>query len=528
MGEDRVQRLRKRGRDAWEEIWDRASDTSQFWLVRFLFLRMLGFVYLAAFVSLALQLEPLLGSEGLTPVTSFLESYGSQFDSTLDAFLQRPSIFWFHASDMFMQALAWIGVLVSLAVLLGYANVPMLFFNWAVYLSFVHVGQVWYGYGWEIQLLETGFLAMFLVPLLDPRPFARSAPPVAVIWLLRWMTFRVYLGAGLIKLKGDQCWRQLTCLYHHFETQPIPSPVSPWLDALPKPFLKAGVVWNHVVELIVPSSIVAGPVHRQIRNIGGVLLVTFQLFLIISGNLSFLNWLTIAAAVSFFDDRFLARYFPSGIVERLEEAKQETGPSRWRTWASLGLVVLVAVLSVPVVVNMLSPGQAMNTSYDRLNLVNTYGAFGGVTETRHEVVVQGTRDPDPRNADWKEYRFYAKPDDPAGLLPVVAPYQPRLSWQTWFAGIHASRGARPGQEPWLIHLVWKLLENDEETLELVTHNPFPDRPPRYIRIQLFTYEFTGPLSEGMWNRSLVGTWLQPVSKGSARMEQYVQRRWGAP
>lgn len=530
--------MRDRLRSAATRVWDWAGASGEYWLVRFLFLRVLGLVYLAAFLSLAFQVEPLLGSQGLTPVADVVARTGL---SPIEGFLQAPSILWFAHADWVLTGLAWAGVVVSALVLIGLANIPMLIFNWFVYLSFVNLGQIWYGYGWETQLVETGFLAILLVPLLDPRPF-RAAPPRPVIWLLRWLAVRVHLGAGLIKIRGDACWRELTCLHTHFETQPIPNPLSPYFHALPDPLLKLGVLYNHIAELLAPITVIAEPLTRavnrlaarfdlqradmdraaSIRNLGGVTMLLLQAVLILSGNLSFLNWLTIAAIIAFFDDEFLSRFLPDRLVRYAEDAKQEaTSVPSWRRIASLLLVVLVAVLSIPVVVNLISPNQAMNTSFNNWRLVNTYGAFGSVTEQRHELIIQGTHAADPSPGDWKTYDVPAKPDFPGDPLPVVAPYQPRLSWQLWFAAMQT-----PGRNPWLLHLVWKLLDDNPSAEQLLADNPFPDRPPRAIRIVRYRYTFAPPHASQPWNVQPADLYLPPVTRNTTQLERYVQRRWG--
>ena len=229
-----------------------AKHKSEYWLTRFVLLRFLGFVYFFAFLSLAIQVIPLIGANGLLPAKNLLHTVGSQFYNNIDSFIRLPTIFWFNASDNFLLILAWTGVILSFIVLIGFANAPLMFILWFIYMSFVHIGQLWYSYGWEIQLLETGFLAIFLCPLWDLRPFPKSKTPKQVIWLFRWLTFRVYLGAGLIKIRGDSCWRNLTCLYYHYETQPIPNPLSPYFHFMPKWFHRIGVLWNHFIELIVP------------------------------------------------------------------------------------------------------------------------------------------------------------------------------------------------------------------------------------------------------------------------------------
>jgi Lipase maturation factor len=209
-----------------------------YWLTRFVILRMLGLVYAVAFLVAADQLPALIGSNGLLPVGSFLnrvqETSGG---SVTQAFLHLPSLFWFVHSDPVLLGVAWTGFVLSCLVLAGFSNALIMIVLWMLYMSIVHVGQDWYGYGWELQLLETGFLGIFLCPLLDLRPFPRHQPPLVVIWLFRWLIFRMMLGAGLIKIRGDPAWRDLTALYYHFETQPLPNPLSRWFHFLPKPVL---------------------------------------------------------------------------------------------------------------------------------------------------------------------------------------------------------------------------------------------------------------------------------------------------
>src|SRR5438876_1338645 len=202
---------------------------NSYWLTRFIILRLLGFVYAVAFLVAANQLVPLLGAHGLTPATHFLATVQGQLGSRTAGMMNVPTLYWFGISDYGLSIFAWVGLALSLVVLVGYANAILLAILWIMYMSIVHIGQIWYGYGWEIQLLETGFLSIFLCPLIDGRPFPKSRPSILVIWLFRWLGFRIMIGAGLIKLRGDPCWRDLTCLYYHYKTQPIPNPISRYL-----------------------------------------------------------------------------------------------------------------------------------------------------------------------------------------------------------------------------------------------------------------------------------------------------------
>jgi len=489
---------------------------SPYWLTRFVLLRLLGFVYFVAFLCLAQQLLPLLGHDGLTPVPLFLHRLEAHLGSRRAAVLEFPSLFWLDASDGFMLAMAWLGAGLSLVVLAGFANALLMAVLWALYLSFVHIGQRWYGYGWEIQLLETGFLAVFLCPLLDPRPFPRRPPPAAVLWLYRWLIFRIMLGAALIKLRGDSCWRDLTCLYYHYETQPLPNPLSRWLHFQPHWFQKGGVLFNYLAELVAPW-FAFWP--RAARHIAGGVLLAFQVSLILSGNLSFLNWLTIVPIVACFDDALLRRVLPRPLVARAERAAAEARPSRAHQVAAAALVVLVGVLSIDPVRNLLSQHQMMNTSFNRLELVNTYGAFGSVGRLRPEIVFEGTSDETiTAETRWREYEFKCKPGDVMRRPCVIAPYQERIDWQLWFAAMSTPEGY-----PWTLHLVWKLLHNDQGALSLLAGNPFPEAPPRHIRARLYRYEFVPPddPSRAWWKRTLVREWLPPLSADDPRLRRFL-------
>ena len=488
---------------------------NSYWLTRFVILRLLGFVYAIAFLVAAQQLVPLIGQHGLTPANHFLASIQAELGSRSVGMMRVPTLFWFGISDNGLSIFAWIGLGLSLVVLAGYANATILAILWMMYMSIVHIGQIWYGYGWETQLLETGFLAIFLCPLLDGRPFPKCRPPLLVIWLFRWLGFRIMIGAGLIKLRGDPCWRDLTCLYYHYETQPIPSPISRYLHFAPHWFHKCETAWNHFIELIVPW-FSFGP--RYARHVAGVLLVGFQIILIISGNLSFLNYVTIIPFLACFDDTFLRRVLPKSLVRRAERAARESEPSRINNTIAIALSILVAYLSIAPVLNLVSDRQVMNTSFNCLDLVNTYGAFGTVGRERPEIVFEGTDDAFiTGDTQWKEYEFKAKPSDPNRRPPFVAPYQPRIDWQIWFAAM-----ASPGDYPWTFHFVWKLLHNDPGTLSLIANNPFPNAPPHYIRARLYRYQFAPIGDKPWWKRELLGEWLPGLSTEDTQFRRVLE------
>ncbi|MFI5183305.1 MAG: lipase maturation factor family protein [Vicinamibacteria bacterium] len=496
---------------------DRPVSDRSYWLTRFLFLRMLGLVYTVAFLVVVNQWMPLLGSHGLLPAGEFLDRIAASRGRDVATFFQLPTLFWLDASDAAFRACGFVGLGLSLAVLAGFANVPILAALWLLYMSFVHVGQIFYGYGWETLLLETGFLAIFLAPLGSPGPFPRRTPtPAVVIVLLRWLIFRVMLGAGLIKLRGDSCWRDLTCLVYHYETQPNPNPLSWYLHQLPVWFHEIEVAFNHVVELLAPF-FVFGP--RRARHVAGGLIVLFQVLLILSGNLSFLNWLTITVAVACFDDGLLERVVPPRVRAWIGQRTADARETRARGIAVYVLAAVVALLSLNPAMNLLSPAQRMNTAYDPFDLVNSYGAFGSIGRERYEIVLEGTDEAAPTDeAHWVEYDFPCKPGDTARRPCWISPYHYRLDWQMWFA---AMPGA--GTEPWLAHLVAKLLQGDAATRGLLAPGPFQDRPPRFIRASYYRYEFTRMGEAGWWRRKLASDYLPPLSADSPELMSYLAR-----
>ncbi len=487
-----------------------------YWLTRFVILRMVGLIYGVAYLVAIRQLLPLIGSKGLIPVGPYLKRVGLVLGSDRAGFKRLPSLFWYRHSDKALITTAWTGFLLSCVVIAGFANAPLLIILWALYLSIVHVGQEWYGYGWETQLTETGFLAIFLCPPLDMRPFPRYAPSKPIIILFRWLIFRIMLGSGLIKIRGSEVWRNGTALYYHFETQPIPNPLSRWFHFLPRPALRMGVWFNHLAELGAPW-FVFWP--RGARHAAGAVITSFQGSIILSGNLSILNWLTIIPALACFDDGFWSKVLPRRLVHKAEAAADHAKvsiPMQVTAWI---LTAVVGVLSYQPVKNLISRRQIMNYSFNPLNLVNTYGAFGTVGKQRFNVVFEGTMDENPNDqADWKPYIYKGLPVLLDKRPPQIAPYQLRLDWQMWFASM-----SLPSRYPWTLHLVWKLLHNDPGAIGLFANNPFPDRQPRYIRAVLYQYRFAPPGNpEGLWwNRERIELWLPPMSAKDPRLLSFL-------
>ncbi|MGW5634710.1 lipase maturation factor family protein [Streptomyces sp. NPDC003832] len=457
----------------------------EYWLSRLVFQRALAAVYLVAFLTAALQFRALIGERGLLPVPRLLERV---------PFKVAPSLFHLHYSDRFFAVCAWSGCAVSAALLAGadgllplWAAMLLWLVPWALYLSIVNVGRTWYSFGWESLLLEVGFLAVLLGN-------DEVAPPVVVLFLLRWVLFRVEFGAGLIKMRGDACWRNLTCLYHHHETQPMPGPLSWFFHRLPRPLHRAEAAANHFTQLVVPFLLFT---PQPVATAAAALMIATQLWLVLSGNFSWLNWITIVLAVS-------ALRLPD-TAPRVPEAPA------WYVAVVLAVGGLLLFLGHRPVRNMVSRRQVMNRSFDPLHLVNTYGAFGSVSRVRHEVVIEGTADEVPRaDSDWREYEFRGKPGDPRRWPRQFAPYHLRLDWLMWFAALSPAYAA-----PWFGTLVERLLENDRETLKLLRRSPFPpDAPPRFVRARLFRYRYTTwrelRATGACWVRTPVREYLPPT------------------
>ncbi|XP_061180484.1 lipase maturation factor 1-like [Saccostrea echinata] len=504
--------------------------TNTFWLTRIVLLRYIGFIYFVAFLVALHQNKELCGQQGLIPAQKFLKRIQQETKGiNMQTFTRIPSLVWLidyeENLDEFLDYTAYAGLALSLFVIIvGGANWFIMVGLWVLYHSIVNLGSTWYGFGWESQLLETGFLATFLCPVWNFSPIPEGTPTSKiVIWGFRWLIFRIMIGAGLIKIRGDKCWRDLTCMNYHYETQPVPNPISYFMHQSPEVFHKFETLTNHFVELVAPLFLI-GP--RRLCMVGGAIQILFQVVLIISGNLSFLNWLTIVPSLACFDDPSLAWMFSSksgSVRDQVCQLQHKGTPTLKvgnyiRRVFNISLGCLIAYLSIPVVQNLLSPRQAMNTSFDPLRIVNTYGAFGSITKERTEVIFQGTYDnPYEPNARWEEYHFKCKPGNIRNRPCLISPYHYRLDWLLWFAAFQNYQ-----YNPWLVHLAVKLMTNDPGAESLIAHNPFHNKnPPKYIRVEHYRYVFTKIGSKDAklgrwWKRRHIGNYLPPISLDSVK------------
>jgi hypothetical protein len=469
--------------------WLSAPDYS---ISRLLIERGMAGIYLIAFINAAQQFRPLLGEQGLLPVQDFLR---------FAPFRRSPSLFHLHYSDRALALLAWSGVTLAAALLIGLpqgAPLPVTMLTWAalwvLYLSIVNVGQTFYAFGWESLLLEAGFLAIFLGN-------DQTAPPALVLFLFRWLAFRVEFGAGLIKMRGDQCWRDLTCMDYHHETQPMPNILSWYFHRMPRRLHRLEALGSHFAQLVLPFGLFA---PQPWAALAALYMIGTQLYLVVSGNYAWLNWITIVILVAALPDWLLDPTLP------IQSGGQASAPPIFQG-ATIVLALLVAVLSYWPVRNMLGRRQIMNFSFNPLHIVNTYGAFGSVTRHRDEVVVEGTEQVDPTAAStWREYEFRGKPGDPLRRPAQFAPYHLRLDWLMWFLPLSPGYG-----ETWFIRFLEALLRNDPAIVGLLSRNPFPDRPPAVVRATLYRYRFTTwserRRSGAWWSRDRIGEFMPPIA-----------------
>ncbi|WP_306231905.1 lipase maturation factor family protein [Agrococcus beijingensis] len=487
-------------------------------------------IFAVAFTSTLLQFPALLGERGLSPAPRYIAAGG------LDGV---PSIFRWHYSDRMLRILCLVCIAIALALVAGVPQLgppwlPMLGFLvlWAVYLSILPIGQVFYGFGWELLLCEAGFL----VALLGSNA---TAPPTLTLLLVVWLVFRLEFGAGMIKLRGGREWRDLTALMFHHETQPMPGPFSRWAHLAPAWWHRLEVVGNHVAQLVAPWVLLVaaigaigtatGPaegvsaVLAAIATTAAAIMILTQGWLVLTGNFAWLNWLTIVMAFAAVDDRVVAWAVPAWPSTR---AYQPT-----EVWFSI-LVALIFVvylwLSIPSARNLASRRQLMNASFNRLRLANAYGAFGTVTKVRDEIVIEGapfdeTRPSDksrgadaPGRDEWVEYGFKGKPGDVRRVPGWFAPYHLRLDWLMWFLAL-GQRG------PWFRVLLERLLEADAPTLRLLGHDPFGGERPEWVRARVYRYRFATRVEHRatgqVWMREERGLLVAPMRLRDASAEQ---------
>ena len=458
-------------------------------LTRWLFLRLLGIIYFIAFVSLWTQIDGLVGSHGILPAQAFMESAHNWANTHngWDVYRMAPTLCWFSTSDTFLYFLCWGGALVAVLVTIGIAPAPMLALAWLFYLSLTTVCGEFLGYQWDTLLLETGLLAMFFAPLQFRPGLAREAPPSRVmLWLLRWLLFRLIFAAGVVKLAThDPTWRGLTALLYHYQTQPLPTWTSWYAHQLPPWFQQFSCAILFLIELGTPWLIM---LSRGLRFVAAGAITFLMLLIAVTGNYCFFNLLAIALCVLLLDDAALRRWVP----RRWRQLPANPHARRWPWWVTVPLAAhVIPVTTMTLLEAFRKPipwPTPMIKLYDTLaptRSFNAYGLFAVMTTVRAEIIIEGSNDGD----HWEPYEFKYKPGDPQERPSFVAPHQPRLDWQLWFEALRVEI-PRPSPTVPFVNLCVRLLQGQPEVLALLQTNPFPTAPPRYLRAWAYEYRFT--------------------------------------
>lgn len=529
--------------------WGRQVEPSSYVAVRWVFLRSLGLIYLIAFLSLWVQLMGLIGSNGILPAAVTMMGYRQEANVAhlgWHRFHVLPTLCWFSASDGFLKFLCGAGAGLALVLILGIAPAPCLFLLWLIYLSLSVVSREFLSFQWDNLLLEMGFLAIFLAPL-QWRPRKVPPPPKIVVWLFRWLLFRLILCSGLVKLlSGDPTWRNLTALQYHYETQPLPTWIGWYAFQLHDRVQQLSALVMFIIELGLPFLIFAPRRIRQIPCAGFVLL---QVLILLTGNYCFFNLLSILLCLPLLDDAALAAFFPRNWFDRLRAVPVEKLPApqpqqptetssnqaeppaqvppaatatphlrRWPIQVIFPLTC-IAVL-IPTIelggmfrVRALWPGPLLS-AYSWIapfRSFNTYGLFAVMTTKRPEIIVQGSND----GVHWSDYEFKYKPGDLKRRPRFVEPHQPRLDWQMWFAALSDYR-----HNLWFVEFCARLLSGSPQVLGLLERNPFPKAPPHYVRAVVYEYHFTDWATRrrtgAWWRRQYKGEYVPAISLPKSR------------
>ena len=467
-------------------VWGDNTQTPTWFLTRRVFIFLLGLVYLFAFGSLLTQIEGLVGQNGILPVEGFLKDAESYWGT--QRFWQIPTLFWINAGDDFLLAGCLLGAFAGLLVMFNRLVSWALLAAWVLYLSLLHVTQPFMAYQWDTLLLETGFLAIFLVSWRKDQHDSENPPSLFILFLFRFLLFRVVFSSGLVKiLSQDPSWSSLTALYYHYETQPLPTWIGWYAHQLPHEFQRFSVACVFIIQLGAVF-LIFGP--RRIRYLGCAALAFLDSLIILTGNFGFFNILTIALCLLLLDDSVLSKWLPV----KIEKYKSPVSVFKKSSILKAGVLgVCVMLYLVPLLGNRYpSFYVSIYKVISPFHIFNSYGLFAVMTTSRPEIIVLGSND----RENWYPYEFKWMPDDLKRKPEFVAPHLPRLDWQMWFAAL-----SNYERNPWMIQFMMRLLEGSSEVIDLLKKNPFPDKPPKYLQAVVYDYHFTD-----FETREREGTW----------------------
>jgi hypothetical protein len=472
---------------------------------RWLFLRALGAIYFSTFFSLMFQVQGLIGPLGILPAGEYLHFVGQQLGAR--GYWFAPTVLWWSASSSMLQALCWAGIAASLLVVFNVRPRVSLAICWLAFLSFISGLQDFAAYQSDGMLLEAGFIALFFAPGgLRPGLGAARPPSRASTFLFQWEWFRIYFESGLVKMaSGDPTWRNLTAMDEYYQNGPLPTWLGWYAQHLPQRFHAATAGLTLLVELFL---VLLFFLPRRFRLALFFIVTPFEFGIIATANYCFLNYLVLWLGVLLLDDKFLTGIWPYARARRDSELARAAaaasigsssgtaGPGRraamrlarlalpalclsWVFYGTLaGLLPLLSfVLHTPVVELPMEPVRLIQP----FSIANRYGLFARMTWARYEIEFQGSDD----GHNWIPYPFRFKPQDLDRAPLVYAPYHPRFEWNLWFAML-----ASINESPWVVNAEVRLLEASPPVLALFAGNPFPGRPPKFIRAVIYQYWFT--------------------------------------
>jgi hypothetical protein len=484
---------------------------------RWLFLRLIGVVYLIAFVSLALQITGLVGEHGILPVGEFLGQVHARYGGG-SAYYNWPTLAWLSSSDAWLSSLCWGGAAASLLLTAGVVPTATAALLWLLYLSVTVAGQLFLEFQWDSLLLETGLLTVLYAPLSWREHVGHDAePPVVVRWVIWLLAFKLTFLSGITKmLSGDPTWANWTALSYHYETQPLPTWTSWFMYQLPLSVHFWSTAGTLFIELGAAWLIFLPARFARARLTACVLMILLQAGIGVTGNYGFFNVLTIVLYLSLLDDRTLGRFLPSRVARDEQQVERRpAAPAMWRVGVNI-VAVAIAVLSVMTLFREMDRTRHVRGPFDRgwpgmlltwvapFNSVNGYGLFRVMTTERPEIVIEVSDD----GTRWKEQEFRWKPGDMTRRPRFVEPHMPRLDWQMWFAALDPSSA-----QDWLLTLVHRLLAGDTAVTRLLGPNPLAGRP-RYVRLVYYQYHFTSyserAKTGAWWKREFLAYLTEPI------------------
>jgi predicted DCC family thiol-disulfide oxidoreductase YuxK len=472
-------------------LWGRNHEPPRHELVSFLFLRLFGLITLCAFVSFAVQAQGLIGSRGILPLHELVDALATRLGP--ERFVLMPMVFWLNDSDFAISAVCWAGAGLSLMLALNLLPRLSLVLIYALYLSLLYAGQTFMNFQWDTFLLETAVVALLM-----------SFAPTTGVWLARWLLFRFMFMSGVVKLiSGDPNWWNLSALSYHFLTQPLPTPLAWYAAQLPAGVLNAATRAMFFVELILPFLIFC---PRRLRFVAAFGILALQSCILATGNYNWFNLQTMLLCLTLFDDAALRRILPARLLWLARASAQKQSRRRATTIVINAVAVLMVFLSLVQMGERFGgsppgPALAIDDIFEPFHLVSPYGLFAVMTTTRNEIIVEGSDD----GVQWREYEFRYKPGDVERRPSWNIPHQPRLDWQMWFAALDDAQ-----RSPWFSRFLERVLENEPSVIALLKRNPFPDKPPTYVRAELYDYTYPGNddhLAGRWWNRRLAGLYF---------------------